>query len=54
MTVAELREELAKYPDDMTVVYDVFLKGPDLWNYIEGAYIHKDEYGYEYLHLYED
>lgn len=54
MTVKELKELLSEYDDDMTVVYDVFEEGPDMINFIDGAYIHTDEYGDTRLHLYED
>ena len=54
MTVSELINELSKYPQDMEVVYDVFEEGPEMINFIDGAYTHTDEYGDTRLHLYED
>lgn len=54
MTVKELKEALAAYPDDMEVVFDVFEEGSDAYNFVDGAYVHKDRYSDEYLHLYED
>ena len=54
MTVKELKEALAAYPDDMVVVYDVSEEGPVLWNFVDGAYVCKNGCGDEYLHLYED
>lgn len=53
MTVKELKEALADYPDDMVVVYQVF-EEPELCNFIDGMDVRTDEYGDTWLWLYED
>lgn len=49
MTVAELKEELSKYPDDMEVVFDGFDSETECYNFINDSYMGKDNK----VHLYE-
>ena len=49
MTVAELKAELAKHPDDMEVVFDKYEDEMGCYNFIQASYVGKDNQ----LHLYE-
>ena len=50
MTVAELKVELAKYPDDVEVVFDEFESDMEFYNFIQNSYLGEDNK----VHLYEE